>query len=54
MMELLLILLIALLLWPAPLIRAAKWVIRHVFGAGSSADTSAEADADRPDDSARG
>jgi len=43
-MELLLILLIVLILWPKPILGALKWAIRHAFGrpttpeAGDSAD----------------
>jgi hypothetical protein len=35
MQELLLIFLIVLILWPKPIIGAAKWAIRHAFGSTS-------------------
>ena len=44
-MELLLILLIALILWPKPIIGALKWAIRYAFRRPSIPEAEPEADA---------
>ena len=44
-MELLLILLIALILWPKPIIGALKWAIRQAFGHPSIPEAEPETDA---------
>jgi hypothetical protein len=43
MQEVLLVLLIALILWPKPILGAARWLMRHAFGT-SATDEPAEKD----------
>jgi len=48
-MELLLILLIVLILWPKPIFGALKWAIRQAFGQSATPEAPPETDAGRPE-----
>jgi hypothetical protein len=53
MQEVLLVLLIALILWPKPILGAARWVMRYAFGSTAADESAGSNDTDPGSDANR-